>query len=378
MWRRRSGTARLTATIAAVAVLCAVCVQKSFRKEVAGPAFLFSWGQLGASLDNSVPQSINAGASDVGGLLVRKHAPSGRMPGFGGGSHLLDDGIVALHRDIRHDLGFRRSERGRLQHILGSQKRARSLAWARDVLRRAREPQGRVERTRRGASIRMQQMALQQTNPPRQPDDDITESTVEEAYKRAARLAAKHKGQKGRSSSSTSSKWVTPPNDADVEGAYAKAARLAETAAKTAAAPSGTDGKVVGDKNAALLSKAAVALKSVTNSLNAGDPTDPSSMAAIAASLASLSDALAHGRNDQLHRSHLAGAPAVQKRSLSTSSRSVDASASRRRQAQEAAEARKAKEQEAKLLKGREERIQEDILYHLDELGLLPGGGGGG
>ena len=42
---------------------------------------LMDWGELGAGLDDDVPQQLNAGAADVGGVLLRKHEPSGRMPG---------------------------------------------------------------------------------------------------------------------------------------------------------------------------------------------------------------------------------------------------------------------------------------------------------
>ena len=283
-----SRIAVVAAASAVVAVLCLAAVGR-------GPGVqrerlsLFSLRELGASLDNTVPTRVNQRASDVGGVLVREHAPSGRLPGYGGGSHLFSDGVVELRRDVRHDLGFRRSARARASAILRREKRARSLARAREVLRRERE-QGRL-------GVKLHQMA--QTRAARGPSvDEITEGIVEEAYRRAARLAAKRRGLATTSSSASSASRKSGLTNDDVEKAYEKAARLSKSAA-SAAAP-GRHSRIpsaaaVGGKTAAVLSKAADALKTITSSLNSGTfEADPSRMAKMAQSLASLSQVCIH------------------------------------------------------------------------------------
>ena len=315
-----------------------------------GPSSLYSWGQLGASLDNSVPQQLNAGASDVGGVLVREHAPSGRLPGFGGGSHLLNDGVVAVQRDMRHDLGFRRSARERALAIMRHRQRARSLALARDVLRRARRQEG----------THLQQMAMRRDSGGRRSsrgfpqsrmtsvDHGITEGTLEAVYRRATRLAAEQPA-------------AHKPSRADIDAAYKNAARLAASAVATASrnAPSSTRAST-----AEVITKAADALRDITHSVNTDSfAADPQTMATMAASLASLSSALANEKKRPPRSKPGSTAPAEAPLHLhSLLTQGGDATAVGLRQETVGAHAK----QESQ----RARKIEEDILFHLGQLRL--------
>ena len=353
------------AASAAVAVLWLAAVVRGPGAQ--RPASLFSWRELGASLDNTVPQRVNQGAADVGGVLVREHAPSGRLPGFGGGSHLFSDGVVELRRDVRHDLGFRRSARARAAAIVRREQRARSLERAREVLRRQREQER--------AGVKLQQMAQRRAaRGPSVDPDGITEGTIEAAYQRAARLAAQHKavtttlrsaGSAG-SAGSASIKMGVPSDD--VEKAYRKAARLAKSAA-SAAAPRVPSAGAVGGKTAVVLSKAADALQQITGSLNSGTfVADPSRMAKMAQSLAALSKALGENQASKVAREQasvsagVSAASAVQAHGARVAAKSdADGGAAARGDVRLARQAQE-----------REQKIEEDILYHLDKLELQP------
>lgn len=72
------------------------CVESVVGEQVLegkGPRqqMLWSWKELGSGLDMAVPNTANADAVDVGGRLVQMHAPSGRLPGYGGGQHFIQD-----------------------------------------------------------------------------------------------------------------------------------------------------------------------------------------------------------------------------------------------------------------------------------------------
>jgi hypothetical protein len=348
-------------TVATVALLG---VSISAGADEQGRTSLIDWGELGADLDNNVPQRLNAGAADVGGVLVRKHEPSGRLPGWGGGSHFLSDGIVALHRDMKHDLGFTTSRRARATEILRRQQRARSLARARAVLRRER--QHLIERKRQAAGVHLQQMALRRRSASHHVG--ITERTIEEAYRRAARLS--HRPAPAANSGGATAASKVQSGSRSIR--YDKAAKMARTAADAVRAPRPADGAssaraagAVGVKTAAVLDKAADALKTITDSLNSGSfNADPNRMSKMAASLASLSQALGDNRgvapagSGAEPRVH-AGAPVSNP--ASAAARASHASAAPRVPRQE---------------RRREEKIEEDILYHLGQLRLLPPGNG--
>ena len=349
-WSKRTNPPRDAAVgvaAGALVVYALLCIGPG-----SGPSSLYSWGQLGASLDNSVPQQLNAAASDVGGVLVREHAPSGRLPGFGGGSHLLNDGVVAVQRDMRHDLGFRRSARERALAIMRHRQRARSLALAREVLRRARRQEG----------THLQQMAMRRESEGRRSsrgfsqsgmtsvDHGITEGTLEAVYRRATRLAAEQPA-------------AHKPSRADIDAAYKNAARLAASAVATASpnAPSATRAS-----SAQVITKAADALKEITHSVNTNSfAADPQTMATMAASLASLSSALADEKKrppqSKLGSTASAEAP-LHRHSLDLSTQGSDATAVRLRQETVGAHA----QQESQ----RARKIEEDILFHLGQLRL--------
>jgi hypothetical protein len=321
---------------------------------------LVDWGELGSGLDDDVPQQLNAGAANIGGVLVRKHQPSGRMPGWGGGSHFLSDGIVSLRRDIKHDLGFRRSPRAQAMSILRRQQRARSLARARAVLRRERQHERLSEREHRAARVHLQQMAMRQRSAEQHPDDDITEATLQRAYARASRLALKKatvaRSGQGKESSGKEGGTVTPD---EVTQAYRKAASIAQNAQSSV-----TSAGAVGAKTASVLDKAAKALETITDSLNSGSfNADPDRMSKMASSLAALSQALGTGkgllkggRDKDMHSMRASSGGTFRRSSGSGQGAAVSS--------REAAV--------AGAVRQREEKIEEDILYHLGKLRLLP------
>jgi hypothetical protein len=323
--------AAASGVIATIAVYVLIVAQERVH-----PASLFNWNEIGASLDSSVPLAVSHSAANVGGMLVREHGPSGKLPGFGGGSHLFDDGVVDLKRDMRHDLGIRRSARERARAMLRRQQRARSLERARDVLRRQRYLE------QRSPVVPLQE--LRRVTRVAQPAR-ISEATIEAAYKRAAHLA--------RERTAVSSRSIT--------GAYKNAARLAESAAADAEAPANSPKGAVGGNTAAILSKAANALQTITKSLDEGSfEPDADRMAKMASSLASLSHALGQGKGGTSQTP-------LQMPTSSSSSAKQDFRSSRNSSSPGKAAARHAREVQA-----REEKIEEDILYHLDKLKLLP------